>query len=50
MSRIITALNHPDFLKSLSVMGQGMLAIFIVMICIMLSVVVLNKISSLKKS
>lgn len=43
---IVDIFKDADFLKSLSVMGQGMLAIFIVMVCIMLSVVILNKIFS----
>lgn len=48
MSRIGEALTSPDFIESLRVMGKGMLAIFIVIALIMLSVIILNKLSKKK--
>lgn len=47
MNRIISAFTDPEFIESLKVMGKGMLAIFIVMACIMLTVFIFNKLSSL---
>lgn len=40
--------NYEKFMKALSVMGMGMLGIFIVMGVIIASVIILNKLTSKK--
>lgn len=42
-NKICESINAEVLLKTLIVMGQGMLGIFVVMILIMLSTVILNK-------
>lgn len=49
MSKFIDIFTEPDFIESLKVMGKGMLAIFIVIALIMLSVMILNMFSNKKK-
>lgn len=50
MDRLINALKSENFIESLKVMGQGMLGIFIVMACILITVFVFNALFSGKKN